>query len=207
MKTWLLWQAPCALWRQGALLCGLLCCLFLPVWPAPGHAQPGPDTDAWPVVQQGSAVVLIRHAYAPGVGDPPNFKLGDCSTQRVLNEEGRQQARDIGQAFRNRGVNVTRVLSSQWCRAYDTANLAFPGHVTEEPVFNSFFQGRGSRSDQTARALDIIRGWKGPGVLVVFTHQVNITGLTDIFPASGQGVVVRADGATQGLTVLGTLRW
>ena len=68
-------------------------------------------------------VVLLRHAIAPGTGDPANFQLNDCSTQRNLSEAGRQQAREIGEAFRDRNIPVTKVLSSQWCRCLETAEL------------------------------------------------------------------------------------
>ncbi len=137
------------------------------------------------------AIVLLRHANAPGVGDPPNFVAGDCTTQRNLDEQGREQARRIGEAFRQHGVDVRRVLSSQWCRTRETAALAFPGQAQDAPVFNSFFAEPGRRSPQTEQALQLLRAWKGPGVLVVVTHQVNISALTDGMTAPGEGVVLR----------------
>lgn len=171
--------------------------------PAAAHDQ----GDAWAAMRQGNAVVLIRHAYAPGVGDPPGFLLGDCTTQRVLNEEGRQQARRIGHAFKERGVQVGRVVSSQWCRALETAHLAFPGKVLEEPVFNSFFHERVGQEEQTSKARALIRQWRGPGVLVIVTHQVNITALTGVVPASGQGLVVRIDEGQDDVRQLGSIQW
>jgi phosphohistidine phosphatase SixA len=137
------------------------------------------------------AIVLIRHARAPGVGDPDNFKLEDCSTQRNLNDQGRAEARRIGKFFRDNGIEVSRVLSSEWCRCLETAELAFPGRVTREPSFNSFFQERASEAVQTARGQAVLMNWRGPGTLVVVTHQVNITALTGVFPAEGEGVVLR----------------
>ena len=160
------------------------------------------DDGAWAELR-GSEIVLFRHANAPGTGGPPGFVVGDCSTQRNLDERGRVQARAIGEAFRNRGIRVGRVLSSQWCRARDTAELAFPGQVNLEPAFNSFFGSRESEDRQTAEAQRVLRDWSGPGVLVVVTHQVNISALTGIAPKSGEGIVLRlADGQ---LTVLGRL--
>ncbi len=147
--------------------------------------------DGWSELARPGAIVLFRHAIAPGTGDPAGFVVGDCSTQRNLDERGRAQARAIGEAFRMRGIAVGRVLSSQWCRARDTAELAFPGQVRSDPAFNSFFSDRAAEPETTAEALRILAAWQGPGVLVVVTHQVNITALTGIVPASGEGVVVR----------------
>ncbi len=137
------------------------------------------------------AIVLIRHTRAPGVGDPDNFRLEDCSTQRNLNDQGRAEARRIGKFFRDNGIEVSQVLSSEWCRCLETAELAFPGRVTREPAFNSFFQGRASEAVHTARGQAVLMNWRGPGTLVVVTHQVNITALTGVFPAEGEGVVLR----------------
>jgi broad specificity phosphatase PhoE len=150
----------------------------------------------WQQVQPGTAV-LFRHALAPGAGDPPGFKLDDCRTQRNLSVEGRVQARRIGRAFAERGIKVAAVWSSQWCRTRETADLAFPGQRVDRPAFNSFFDDRGAAADRTRDALALLADWRGPGVLVVVTHQVNITALTDIVPASGEGIVVQSIGLGQ----------
>ena len=153
--------------------------------------------EGWDALARPAAVVLFRHASAPGAGDPPGFRLGDCSTQRNLSEQGRAEARAIGEQFRRRGIAVGAVLSSQWCRARETAQLAFGDRVREEPAFNSFFgQGPQQREAQTEQARKILRQWKGPGALVVVTHQVNITALSGHGTTSGEGVVVQpaADG-------------
>ncbi|WP_205962276.1 histidine phosphatase family protein [Neopusillimonas aestuarii] len=150
-----------------------------------------------PALKDGQ-IVLIRHAYAPGGGDPDNFTLGQCATQRNLNETGREQARHIGQWFRNQSVAVAQVLSSQWCRCMETATLAFPNQVTDAPEFNSFFSNRQTEAMQTQRALVRFARWDGPGLMVVVTHQVNITALTGIVPKSGEGIVVEyKNGAVQ----------
>jgi phosphohistidine phosphatase SixA len=148
------------------------------------------EADAWEALRQG-AIVLFRHANAPGIGDPPQFRLGDCSTQRNLDDAGREQARRIGEAFRMRGIAVGRVLTSRWCRARETVALAFPGRVEDEPAFDSFFDARERRDAASEAARQVIAGWQGEGALVVATHQVNITALTSVFPRSGEGVVVR----------------
>lgn len=176
-----------------AAAAGLAIAATLPAW-----AQPWPALDP-------DGIVLFRHADAPGTGDPQQFRLGDCSTQRNLSERGRGQARDLGARFRARNVAVGQVLSSQWCRTRDTAELAFPGRVQEAPAFNSFFNEDADQSArQTAAARAALAAWRGPGVLVVVTHQVNITALTGVYPASGEGVVVRAVPAG-GLEVVGRL--
>ena len=152
---------------------------------------PAAATDGgWAAVTAGS-IVLLRHAEAPGTGDPPGFRVGDCTTQRNLSAAGRAQSVRIGEAFRARGISVGKVLSSQWCRCVDTAELAFPGRVEREPAFNSFFENRSSEQAQTASARAILSAWTGPGVLVVSTHQVNITALTGAVPSSGEAIVVR----------------
>ncbi len=149
------------------------------------------DADAGWNALHGSAIVLFRHAEAPGIGDPPQFRLGDCSTQRNLNASGRAQARRLGEAFRTRRVEVGAVLASQWCRTRETAELAFPGRVRDDADFNSFFADDRTEPAQTARAFATLARWHGPGALVVVTHQVNITALTGLVPASGEGIVVR----------------
>jgi phosphohistidine phosphatase SixA len=158
----------------------------------------------WPALGP-DGIVLFRHADAPGTGDPPQFRLGDCGTQRNLGERGRAQAQALGARFRAANIAVGQVLSSQWCRTRDTAELAFPGRVQEAPAFNSFFNEDAAQSArQTAAARAVLAAWRGPGVLVVVTHQVNITALTGIFPASGEGIVVRAVPAG-GVEVVGRL--
>ncbi len=150
------------------------------------------DTSDWDLLRRDGAIVLFRHANAPGTGDPPGFRLDECSTQRNLDARGRAEAKAIGEAFRAQGIKVGRVLSSQWCRARETADLAFPGEAREEPAFNSFFSNRANEPAMTARAKAILASWEGPGVLAVFTHQVNITALTDVVPKPGEGIIVQA---------------
>ena len=158
--------------------------LFLAVPPAAADGD-------WTLLSQPRAIVLLRHTSAPGTGDPAGFTLGDCSTQRNRDERGRAQARALGEAFRTRGVAVGRVVSSQWCRTLETAQLAFPGRVEPDPAFNSFFANPRDEPQTTARALATLAGWAGPGVLVAVTHQVNITALTGVTPSEGAGVIVQ----------------
>lgn len=163
--------------------------------------------DAWPDLTHPGAIVLFRHATAPGIGDPAEFKLNVCSTQRNLDDRGRAEARRLGEQFRSRKIRVDAVISSQWCRTRETARLAFgEAAVKDEPAFNSFFSRSAGISDaQTAQARAILSRWRGPGTLVVVTHQVNITALTGVGATSAEGVVVRpaADGS---LKVVGSVR-
>lgn len=162
--------------------------------------------DAWSDLTQPGAIVLFRHATAPGIGDPAEFKLNVCTTQRNLNDQGRAEARKLGEQFRSRKITVGAVLTSQWCRTRDTARLAFGNDVVkDEPVFNSAFRTSAEIGDaQAAQARVILSRWRGPGTLVVVTHQVNITALTGMSAASAEGVVVRlaADGS---LKVVGSV--
>ncbi len=161
--------------------------------------------DAWAELARPGAIVLFRHATAPGVGDPPGFKADDCATQRNLDDRGRAEARRLGERFRSRKIQVGAVLSSQWCRTRETARLAFGSQARDEPAFNSFFRLSQEASDvQTARARAVLADWRGPGALVVVTHQVNITALAGVGTASAQGVVVRrgADGNFQAVATI-----
>ena len=154
------------------------------LWAAPGQA------DVWDKVRSGEALVLMRHAYAPGMGDPDNFKLGDCTTQRNLNHTGREQAVDVGRQLRAKGIKNPRVFTSQWCRCKETAELLGFGQVNPKPELNSFFQAMHREEQQTKAVIDWLsqRPPNGPSILV--THQVNITGLTGYFPSSGELVIV-----------------
>ncbi len=171
-----------------------------------GWAHPAwSSEEAWQALKQGGTVAVFRHARAPGTGDPANFRLDDCSTQRNLSEEGRRQAQRIGDQFRARQVPVERVLSSRWCRALDTARLAF-GAITEpSPPLDSFFSGRDQEPAQTQTVRRIVEGWRSTGVLVLVTHQVNITAMTGIFPSEGEALVLRPR-ADSGFDIVGRIR-
>lgn len=162
------------------------------------------DENPWQALRSGAAVGLLRHALAPGVGDPANFRLEDCATQRNLSEAGRQQARAIGAAFRRNGITSARVLSSRWCRCLETARLLDLGPVEPFPPLESFFAERERADAQTAALREFLaRPYAGPPRLLV-THQVNITALTNVVPRSGELIVVQplADG---GVRVIGRL--
>lgn len=140
-------------------------------------------------------VVLMRHAEAPGTGDPPDFKLDDCATQRNLGDGGRAQAARIGERLRQIGVDHAQVLSSQWCRCLETARLLDLGPVKAMPSLNSFFGRQEEEKDRTTQLRQFLADLPRDGKPVVLvTHQVTVTALTGIFPASGEAVLLRANG-------------
>ena len=164
------------------------------------------DAALWAALREGHHVALLRHAATPGgVGDPPGFRLDDCATQRPLTERGRAQARLMGERFRAERIVVGRVLSSQWCRCRETAELMNAGPIEEAPTFNNAFTFRDRIDALTAGARAVIKDWRGPGVLLVSTHGANILPLVGFHPEEGSVVVVAPDASAQGLRVLGRI--
>ncbi len=134
---------------------------------------------------------MLRHARAPGTGDPPGFRLGDCRTQRNLDDSGRAQARGIGAWLRARGISRARVFSSQWCRCLETAALLDLGPVTPLPALNSFFERPQEREQRLAELRQFIARQTPDGVLIVLvTHYVTIAALTGEGVSSGEAVVL-----------------
>lgn len=137
----------------------------------------------------GGYVLVVRHATSPGSGDPTNFKLDDCTTQRNLSDDGRALARRIGETLRAQNVPVGRVLSSRWCRALETARLAF-GRVEGEPVLDQFYKPE-ERDERTQAVRAIIASAPQSGTnLVLMTHQPNVTALTNLSVEEGEIVVM-----------------
>jgi broad specificity phosphatase PhoE len=166
------------------------------------QAQSGPG-GFWPLLRQGGCVVLMRHAQTvAGVGDPPGFRLGDCRTQRNLSDEGREQARRVGEAFRQQGIVLSQVRSSAWCRCTDTADLAFGRHQVW-PAINSFFRNNSGEA-QTREVLKAATSVRTPENWMLVTHQVNISALTGEFPAMGELFVTRPTGGDR-LSVMARL--
>jgi phosphohistidine phosphatase SixA len=165
------------------------------------------DEDGWRRLTSGGCAVLLRHARTtPGVGDPPGFRLEDCSTQRNLSDEGRGQARRFGREFERRGIRVDEVRSSRWCRCLDTARLAFPRHEVEPfGALDSFFADGSSGRAQTSALLEYLSVLPATHRAVLVTHMVNITALTGEVPAMGEALVVTTGGSGAG-AVLGWIR-
>ena len=99
-------------------------------------------------LKDGKKLIFIRHAYAPGSGDPSNFNLNDCSTQRNLSEEGRKQAEYIGEFFRDNNINIDNVLSSEWCRCKETSSIAFNNFQTKK-FLNSFYSSKFAKNKKS----------------------------------------------------------
>lgn len=165
--------------------------------PTPTHSQ------LLTALKSGGHVLLLRHAQTePGIGDPPNFRLNDCSTQRNLSEAGRAQSRRIGETFRAQDVRFARTLTSQWCRCRDTARLV-SDKFEDFAALNSFFESRGEEPRQTISVKQRLKLMPAHQSWLIVTHQVNIAALTGISPAMGEAVVVRVAGG--GWKTLGTL--
>jgi Histidine phosphatase superfamily (branch 1) len=156
---------------------------------------PSPEAETERLLRQGGVVIAFRHALAPGTFDPPQFKLGDCSTQRNLDEQGRAQARRIGAWFRARDLPPARVRSSPWCRCLETAQLAF-GSAPPWPALGS---PRGATESTNAASLRELRtalaaAARRKGFEVWVTHMFVLSDLTGQGSASGEGLVLRPDG-------------
>ena len=175
-------------------LCAPLLLTLFALGPWLPAAEAQDQGEAWRAARAPGTHLLMRHALAPGLGDPADFSLADCGAQRNLNGAGRQQARRIGERLRAAGVKPDRVLTSQWCRCRDTAVLLGLGEVEDQPALNSFFRDTSTRRAQTADALDLLRRLDAAGEkALLVTHQVNITALTGVFPASGEILVARLE--------------
>lgn len=163
------------------------------------------DDGMWDKLRAGGNVLFMRHTQTTGnAGDPPDFRLDDCSTQRNLNDQGRDEARRIGEALRARGVRVSEVLTSRWCRAIDTAKLAFGRHEVWSEL-NNTFDLPARRQAQISAIRWRISGFSGPDNLVMVGHGTNIQALTGIQPKPG-AIVVLAPGGKGGFTVLGQIQ-
>jgi len=140
-------------------------------------------------------VLLLRHSLAPGVGDPDNFKLGDCSTQRNLSQEGRDDAAEIGDWIKRQNVKIYRVESSRWCRARQTAKLLDIGKVKLNKNLDSLFRESNLESHpKTLKTKEQILNHRSKsGLLVLVGHYVNIAALVGVGVDSGEGVIVKAD--------------
>ena len=136
---------------------------------------------------------LMRHALAPGTGDPARFQLRDCSTQRNLDDRGRAQAALAGQMIRATGARIDHLWSSQWCRCLETARLMALGPVVEQPSLNSFFEDRSTEAAQSAETRRRLAALPPEETAFCVTHQVNITALTNSGVSSGEIFVVRLE--------------
>lgn len=177
-----------------------LSALVLPLvaaWPSLGAAQTQRSAAVLAqakIWHRQGGVLLIRHAATvSGIGDPPGFALGQCRTQRNLSEAGRQASRDLGDWMRGLQIEPDAVLSSQWCRCQDTAQLAF-GRYQDWPPLNSTFAGQGDPVAQQQALRERLQALPAGRTEVWVTHQVIMSGLTGTFPAIGEGFWVDSTG-------------
>ena len=141
-------------------------------------------------LEDGGKLIFIRHAYAPGGGDPDNFNLNDCSTQRNLNYEGREQAKYIGEFFKKNKIKIDKVLSSEWCRCKETARIAFKNFSTNN-FLNSFYSSKYAKNkDKQIKLLkNYVKKFESDKNLILITHYVLIFEVLNYAPSSGEIVV------------------
>ena len=152
-------------------------------------------------LEDGGKLIFIRHAYAPGNGDPAGFNLNDCSTQRNLSEDGRKQAQRIGEFFTKNKIEIDKVLSSEWCRCKETAKIAFKNYSTNS-FLNSFYSSKFSKNkDKQVNSFNYyIKNLKNKKNLIFVTHYVFISEVLNYGPSSGEIVV-----SDKNLNIIGSI--
>ena len=153
-------------------------------------------------LEDGEKLIFIRHAYAPGNGDPNNFNLNDCSTQRNLNVDGRKQSNYIGEFFRENEIKIHKVLTSEWCRCKETANIAFKNFSTKS-FLNSFYSSKfkKNKGKQIEELNNYVKKFKSNKNLVFVTHYVLISEVLNYGPSSGEIVV-----SDKNFNIIGTIK-
>jgi len=180
-------------------LLAVLSTLFFFVLPPAQATEAG-----WALLREGGQVVLLVNANAPGTGDPAHFDLENCRTQRNLSERGRQQARRIGALFAARAEPVERVYSSRYCRALETARLAFGDRLVEPlEALDSPVREPDSQEARNEAVVALARDYSDSGNLVLVTHPENVLSLTGTRAREGEAVIVTPH--ENGLTVIGRI--
>ena len=174
-------------------------------WLPRAHAA---DGELWMSLRSGGLTLLMRHASTlAGLGDPPGMRLDDCSTQRNLSPEGRDEARRVGERLKRERVPIARVYTSPWCRCRETATLAFGRGDDWEPL-SSFFDFPDREADDTERVkqrIALLGRNETRGNVAMVTHNVNVAALTRLSIAPAEIVVVRAEGCC-GFRTLGRIK-
>ena len=142
------------------------------------------------ILKEGGKLIFIRHAYAPGGGDPDGFEISNCASQRNLNMEGIEQSKRIGQFFTENNIMINKVLSSEWCRCKQTAEYAFKKFETKS-FLNSFFSEKFSKNKtkQIKELKEYVNEWNSSKNLVLITHYVTILEVTNTAVSSGEMVI------------------
>jgi len=153
------------------------------------------DDAMWKLLREGGHVLLIRHATTtPGLGDPPDFRLDDCASQRNLSDEGRAEARRLGDAIRKHDVPVGAILSSPWCRCHETARLAFGREATTWTALSNLFSRQEAAAAQVREMRARIGAYKGKENLVLVSHGSTAVALTGVSPQQAEIVVLTPRG-------------
>ena len=141
-------------------------------------------------LQQGGQLIFIRHAYAPGGGDPDNFNIKDCNTQRNLNEMGKIQSKKIGNFFKENNILLENIYSSEWCRCKETALIAF-NNFEKKSFLNSFYSKKfaQNKNNQIRELKKFIKNWNRKQNLVFVTHYVVISEILNYASSSGEIVI------------------
>tara|TARA_B100000131_G_scaffold141433_1_gene137657 strand:+ start:3623 stop:4180 length:558 start_codon:yes stop_codon:yes gene_type:complete len=141
-------------------------------------------------LEEGGKLIFIRHAYAPGSGDPDNFNLNDCSTQRNLSEDGKKQAQLIGVFFKENKIKIDKILSSEWCRCKETAFIAFEDFETKD-FLNSFYSIKFAKNKKTQvkNLKKYVNKWNNKKNLILVTHYVVISEVLNYAPGSGEIII------------------
>ncbi|MFK7866345.1 MAG: histidine phosphatase family protein [Alphaproteobacteria bacterium] len=159
-----------------------------------GHGETASAQSMNDLLNMPNTHVILRHAFAPGTGDPVDFKLGDCSTQRNLNASGQVQAIAIGELIKNRQLKIDRVYSSEWCRASDTAQLFKLGSdrvYTMQPLNSLWEKSEATKSLYKNNFIEELSQVKPDETLMLVTHYANILAFTGLAVGSGVGVVIQ----------------
>ena len=145
-------------------------------------------------LKKGGNLIFIRHAYAPGGGDPKNFDINNCNTQRNLSNSGRDQAKKIRSFFKDNNIPISKVYSSEWCRCKETASIAFKDFETKS-FLNSFFSSQFAKNKdpQMKKLKKFINNWNENKNLVFITHYVVISESLNYAPSSGEIVISNKD--------------
>ena len=147
------------------------------------------------ISKESGKLIFIRHAYAPGSGDPDGFEISNCATQRNLNSDGVEQSKQIGKFFIDNNIVIDKVLSSEWCRCKQTAEYAFNNNYKSKSFLNSFFRQEfyHNKDKQIKELKEYIKKWNGKNNLILVTHYVVILEILNLSVTSGEIIVTDKD--------------
>lgn len=169
----------------------VICLIQMPV----GFYTARATEAGWAHLATGGYSILMTHALAPGIGDPPFFDIEDCTTQRNLSDRGRQQASRRGARFATRSVSISKIYSSRWCRAIDTADNAFRNtEIVPTEALDLVVDDPEALAAKNDAVIEIIEQFRGPGNQILMTHPENVEALTGTLPRPGEAIIVAPSG-------------